>query len=234
MDQVTAGSSMSPMFAAFKADSKVSFIRPYDPKQSVAVEGYRHAVVRFRDTTKGVSVKPAQMVTVPSLLFPDDWKLPAQAGKVLLGVFEDQQDEMIRGEILKESKLINWPDISLEKVLDSLTAIQTSQRLNKDQIEAWVMASMVPFLTQRGIQISEAKGFPEQSEARNKQVAGVINNYKVKFAALAAPLPNLKQDEAIALKNMLAISKLDDDVAKSLGRKIHAILNPEILEGIEL
>lgn len=232
MDQVTVGTQTT--FAAFKADSRISFIRPYDPKACNPVADYRHAVVRFRDTGKNTASRPAQVVTIPQVTLPEGYTLPDAAAKVLLGVIEDQQDEMIRSAILSDSKLINWDDISIDKALEALTAIQTSQRLTKEQIESWVMAAMLASLNQRGVQVCESKGYQQGSEAWNKQIAGIVNNYKVKFAALAAPVPNLKQEEAIALKNMLAVSKVSDDISKSLGKKIHAILNPEILEGVEL
>lgn len=236
MDQITVSTSVqSPAFAAFKAESRVSFIRPYDPKACVPVDGFRYAILRYRDTGKNTASKPAQAVCVPQVTLPEDsYLLPAQATQVLLSVLEDQQDVMIKAAIANDAKLIQWDDLSLDKVLDALTAIQTSQRLTKEQIEAWVMVAMLPTLTKRGTSIAEGKGFKQGSEEWNKQVAVVIGNYKAKFSTLSAPVPNIQQEQAIALKNMLTQANLADDISKSLGKKIHAILNPEILEGVEL
>src|SRR5258705_5877937 len=98
METVTVSPVENPGFAAFKADKQLSFIRPYDPKAS-SIAGYRHAVVRYRDTTKGVSVKPAKMVTIPVIFLSDDYLMPEVAAKVLVGVLEDEQDVIIRDAI---------------------------------------------------------------------------------------------------------------------------------------
>lgn len=224
----------SPMFAAFKADKQISFIRPYDPKQAIASEGYRHAILRYRTTDKNVAAKPAKMVTVPQVTLSSDWLLSEQAAKVLVGVIEDQQDAMIKALIDADVSLIEWEHITVEKCLDALTAIQVSQRLSKEQIEGWVMATLQNFLRKRGEQVAESKAFKVGSDEHLKQVAGVITNYKNKFGNLAAPVPSLMQNEAQSLQNMLLASGVDDDIAKSLKRKLHAILNPEIVAGVEL
>lgn len=228
MNTNTGTNVTSPMFAAFKAETRISFIRPFDPKQCINVPDYRHAVLRYRQTDKNVASKPAKMVTVPSVVLPADlFSMPEKARKVLTGVIEDQQDAILKALNDSGVSMIEWDSISLDNCLDALTAIQTSQRLTKEQIENWIMVSMIDLLRKRGVQIAESKNFAAGSDDYTKQIAVIINNYRGKFGNLAAPVPNLAQNEAQALQNMLTTSQLDDDIARSLKKKLHAILNPE-------
>lgn len=221
--------AMSGTFAAFKEEERLSFIRPYSPNVQ-AIAGYRHAVIRWRNTDKGTASKPAQMVTVPSLMLPEDnYLLPESAAKVLLGVLEDEQDAMIRAEIENKASYIGWDNVTLEKVLDSLTAIRVSQRLTKEQIEHWANVALVEFCNTRAAQICESKGITDATEIAKHQ-AGTLNAYKKRVMLLAAPVPNIGQGEATAVLNALTVAKLDDDMAKVLIKKLNAILNPKIIE----
>lgn len=223
--QVNTSGLTAPMFSAFNAEKGISFIRGYDPKATIT-EGYRHAVIRYRETAKTVA-KPAQMVTIPVVVLPaDNYLMPDAAAKVLLGVIEDEQDALIKESIEKGESLINWADITLDKCLDALTATRVSSRLTKEQIENWVMVAMQEQLRQRGKQNGASKGFAEDSEQMLKQIAATINNYRELYGRLAAPVPNLGQEQAQALQNQLTVSKLDDDIAKALSKRLHAILNP--------
>lgn len=213
----------SPNFAAFKADTQVSFIRPYDPK-ATEVTGYRHSIIRYRDTSKGTAIKPAKMVTIPAVTMPESYAMPEKAAKVLLGVIEDTQDSIIRSLIDEGESLIQWDKVTLEACLDNLTAVRTSQRLTGEQIAAWVSVALVSLLTQRGQQVAEAKGYDATKTAA--QVAATINAYKDGFAKLAAPVPNLGQEKAQALQNMLTQANVSDDIGNALRKRLHAILNP--------
>lgn len=212
-------------FAAFKVEEAISFVRVYDPKVQ-SIEGYRHAVIRYRNTDKKVAEKIAQMVTIPQLKLTDDFLMPDVAGKVLLGVLEDEQDNMIRSMIDQSKSVIHWSDLTLDCIFASLTALRVSNRLSKEQIEAWANIAFVPFCNQRADQISEAKQYNEDQKA--KQRAGTLNAYKELACKLSAPVPNIGQESATALQNMFLVAKLDDDMAKVLKAKLHAILNPVV------
>lgn len=219
-------------FGAFKVDDKISFIRPYSPTVQ-AVEGFRHAVVRYRNTDKAVADKPAKMVTVPVVVLPEEYSLiDERARKVILGVFEDEQDNMIRSMIDTQQTVIHWDNVSLEKILDSLTAIRVSNRLTKEQIEGWSKIAFLASCNERADQISEAKKYDTEQSA--KQRAGTLNAYCNLAMKLAAPVPNIGQGEATALKNMLLVAKLDDDMAKVLLAKLQAILEPKIIANADL
>lgn len=225
-------SQVSPGFSAFNIEKELSFIRPYNPS-AVEIPGYRHAVIRFRYTENnkkaGLAEKPAQMCTVPVLVIPTDWKLPEQALKVLQGVLEDGEDTILKVRVEAKDSLVHWQDIGLAKVLDNLTAERVSQRLTREGLEAWAKVAMTQVCTERAMQIAEAKGF--NAEQASKQVAGTIKRYFGLVASMSAPVPGLKQEEAIALQNILTVSKLDDDIAKILKKKLHAMLNPEVATG---
>lgn len=217
-------------FAAFKEAEAISFVRQYDPRVQ-AIEGYRHAVIRYRNTDKKLAEKTAQMVTVPQLKLTDDYLLPELATKVLLGTLEDEQDNMIRS-MIETSSTVKWNEIVLDSILASLTALRVSNRLSKEQIEAWAGIAFVDFCNTRADQISLAKQYnPEQSA---KQRAGTLTAYKELAMKLAAPVPNIGQEQATALKNMLTVAKLDDDMAKVLKAKLEAILNPKVVESGDL
>lgn len=228
-------STLAP-FDAFKLEEKFSFVRPYSPSLCNELAGYRHSVIRYRNTDKtGTVSKPAKMVTIPQLALPDDWQvaMDERAQKVILGVLEDEQDNIIRNLIdEKQASRVSWDDLVLDKVLDSLTAVRISQRLTKEQIEAWGRVAMNEVCTTRAKQIAEAKGFnPEQTA---KQIAGTLNAYVALAMKLAAPVPNIGQNEATALQNLLLVGQLDDDMAKVLKAKLHAILNPKVAENNDL
>lgn len=219
-------------FGAFKVDEKLSFVRPYDPKVQ-AIPGFRHAIVRYRNTDKAGTVdKPAKMATVPELKLTDDYLVPEKAANVLLGVFEDEQDNIVRGFVDSGASHITWDSVTLDKVLDSLTAVRLSNRLTKEQIENWSKIALVDSCTVRATQIAVEKKYNAEQTA--KQVAGTINAYVALAMKMAAPVPNIGQGEATALNNMLLVSKLDDDMAKVLLAKLNAILHPKITENGDL
>lgn len=210
-------------FAAYREDTQHSFIRPYDPK-AIAIPGYRHSVIRYRDTSKGTAIKPAQMVTIPQVSLPDDYLMPELAAKVFLGVIEDTQDLIVRRKIEEKVSLIDWINLSVDSCLADLTATRVSQRITKEQIEGWARVALKEAFDTRAAQISSEKNHnPEQIKA---QRAGTENAYVANLSKLAAPVPNLGMETANTLQTFLKAAALDDDMAKTLLNKLHAILNP--------
>lgn len=223
----------NPAFSAIKADKQISFVRPFNPKESLSLDGFRNAVIRYRDTTKGVAIKPAKVVTVPAVVLPDDkYLLPVDAAKVLIGAVEDSQDILIREAIDNGANVIEWASVDLDTSLAALNAVRVSQRLTKDQVEAWARVAMAHFFVSRAGEISSNAGHDEAKKVL--QLALTTKAYVDSLSSLSAPVPNLSQDKAIALKNALTIAKVNDDISKSLFAKIDAILNPKIdnLEGL--
>lgn len=219
-------------FGAFKVEEKVSFVRKYSPTVQ-AIPGFRHAVLRYRVTGKDTAEKPAVMATIPQLQLPEEYSLlDERARKVILGVYEDEQDNIVRGLIDAQASMIHWESVELDKVLDSLTAVRISQRLTKEGIEQWAKIAFVAFCNTRADQISLEKQFGEEQKA--KQRAGTLNAYCALAMKLAAPVPNIGQGEATTLQTMLGVAALDDDMAKVLKSKLHAILNPKITENKDL
>lgn len=219
-------------FGAFKVEERISFVRNYSPSVQ-AIEGFRHAVIRYRVTGKDTVEKPAKMATIPALVLPEEYQLiDERARKVILGVFEDEQDNIVRAAIDAQRSSIHWDEVSLEKVLESLTAVRMSNRLTKEQIEGWARIAFVSACDQRADQISAEKKYsPEQA---SKQRAGTLNAYVALAMKLAAPVPNIGQGEATALKNMILVAELADDMAKVLLAKLDAILNPKIVANADL
>jgi hypothetical protein len=219
-------------FGAFKVEERLSFVRPYSPTVQ-AIPGFRHSVIRYRVTGKDTVEKPAKMATIPQLVLPDEYSLlDERARKVILGTYEDEQDNIVRGIIDAQFSNVHWDAVSLEKVLESLTAVRMSNRLTKEQIEVWAKVAFVAACDTRADQISSEKSYtPEQAA---KQRAGTLNAYAALAMKLAAPVPNIGQGEATALKNMLLVAKLDDDMAKVLLTKLEAILNPKITQNNDL
>lgn len=221
----------NPSFAAFIADKQMSHVRPYNAKETI-VDAYRHIVIRYRDDTKNkVAAKPAKMVTVPNVLLPAEYQsLPEKAQSVFVGIIEDSQDDIVRNLIDHGSNVIPWDVISLDACLEALTAIRVSKRLTKEEVMNWVAVSLADAIKIRANQVSEAKGESEmQSVAR---VAIMTTSYKEKFGRLSAAVPNLVQDDAMKLANMLRVANLGDDMAKTLAAKLHAILNPEAADDL--
>jgi hypothetical protein len=229
--QTAASLAVAGTFAAFKLEDRMSFIRGYDPKVT-DIPGFRHAVIRYRNTD-GKATKSAQMVTVPQIAFPEEYQLlPEKAQKVLLGVFEDEQDNIIRSKIDSQASYIHWDSLTLDEVLTSLTAVRMSQRLTKEQIENWARIALADATQTRAVQIAEAKGL--SAEDRQKQIAGTLNAYVNLAMKLAAPVPNIGENEARALLNMMKLAQLADDMAKVLMTKLDAILNPKVIENVDL
>src|SRR5260221_2625541 len=194
--------------------------------------GYRHAVIRYRVVGKTAVDKPAKMATIPQIkLDADNYLLPKQAETVLLGVLEDQQDGMIRDMIESGKNTIAWEDVTLEKTLSALTATRISNRLTREIVESWADAAIRPFTDARAQQVAEAKGFTSDATKVSAQQAATFNAYKDNLAKLAAAVPNVGQDTATQLQVFLKGSKLDDDIAKVLNKKLHAILNPAAASG---
>lgn len=222
---------MLPTFNAFKVEDRISFVRQYDPKIT-DIPGFTTQVIRYRNTD-GKATKTAQMVTVPSIKLPEEYSLlPEKAIKVLQGVFEDEQNSMIRSQLDSGASHIGWDSITLDCILDSLTAVRMSQRLTKEQIENWFKLAAKDVCTTRAVQIAQEKNFNE--EQRSKQIAGTINAYSALACKLAAPVPNLGENEARALKNLLTVGQLADDMAKVLLTKLEQILNPKVIENLDL
>lgn len=232
-EQQVMPATLVTTFAAFKAEEKFSFVRDYSPAQCTDIPSYRHAVIRYRNTD-GTVTKKAKQVTVPALVLPDEYSLlEERARKVIQGVYEDEQDSLIKNLIdEKGASTIHWDVLTLDCVLASLTAVRISQRLTKEQIEAWFRVAMKPACDTRAAQICEAKGIAGEEKA--KQLAGTINAYCARAVKLAAPVPNLGQNEAIALNNLLITSAVEDDMAKVLKAKLNQILHPKVVEDADL
>lgn len=223
---LTSPEAQSLDFTKFNAEKMFSFVVPYNPKISEMAD-YRHAVVRYRVTGTNKVDKPAKMATVPQVkLDADNYLLPKQAETVLLGVLEDQQDGMIREMIESGKNTITWEDITLEKTLAALTATRISNRLTREIVELWADVAIRPFTDARAQQIAKDKKFDSDATKVAAQVAATFNSYKDNLAKLAAAVPNVGQDTANQLQVFMTNSKLDDDIAKVLNRKLHAILNP--------
>lgn len=218
-------------FAAFKAEEKISFVRPYDPRTN-AIEGMRHAVIRYRNVDAKAVQRSAQMVTVPQLALSDEYLLPDVGAKILLGVLEDGQDAIIRALVDSGVSNISWDVLSLEKVYEALTAVRISNRLTKEQIEGWAKIAFLVACNTRADQISESKSYDAAKQLAQR--AGTLNAYVELACKLAAPVPNVGREQLIALKNMMAVAKIDDDLSRVLSTKIEALLNPKILENGDL
>lgn len=207
-----------------------SFVRPYDPKVTELPE-HRHAVIRYRNTenSKLSVVKAAQMVTVPKIKLGEDYLLVLneKEQKVFLSLLEDGEDGIIRSLIDSGRSNIKWSEVGKENALNFLTAERMSKRLTQEAIEAWFNISGKAWCEQRAAQICEAKGITD-ADVVARQKAGTFNAYAARIKKLAAPVPNLGQEEATALKNMLLTAKLADDMAKVLLEKLEAILAPKI------
>lgn len=223
---LTSPAAESLDFTKFSTELQKSFVVPYNPKVS-EMQGFRHAVVRYRVTGTNKVDKPAKMATVPQIALDSaSYLLPKQAETVLLGVLEDQQDGMIREMIESGKNTIQWEEITLEKTLAALTATRISNRLTRELVENWADVAIRPFTDARAQQIAEAKGFADDPIKLASQSAATFNSYKDNLAKLAAAVPNVGQDTAIQLDTFMRNSKLDDDIAKVLNRKLHAIQNP--------
>lgn len=231
METNTATNALAnPMFSAFKASEQVSYVRPYDAK-AIAIENYRHCVIRYREDKKIAVTKPAKMVTIPAVSLPAGYVIPDEkAQAVFIGVFEDAQDNIVRNLLEHGSNVVTWDSVSVEACLEALTAIRVSQRLTKEQVMNWVGVALAESIKLRAAQVSDAKGENEmQAVAR---IAIMTNSYKEKFGRLSAAVPNLQQDDAMKLANMLKVASLGDDMSKTLAAKLHAILNPEIADDL--
>ena len=217
-------SESNPGFSAFSATESLSYIRPFNPS-APAIPNFRHAVVRYRDITKGVAAKPAKMVTIPELVFPEEYSLlPTTALQVFRGVIEDEQDVLIRSFIDTKSNVVLWHSVSLDACLAALTEIRKTSRLTKEDIAAYVRSALAPYLATYSLQISEAKGHtPEQTIL---QRVATLNANVDAFSKLSAPVPSLDMGQATKLRNHLTLAALPDETSKVLLAKLHAILNP--------
>ena len=223
---LTSPAAESLDFTKFNVELQKSFVVPHNAKVSEMV-GYRHAVIRYRVVGKTAVDKPAKMATIPQIkLDADNYLLPKQAETVLLGVLEDQQDGMIRDMIESGKNTIAWEDVTLEKTLAALTATRISNRLTREIVEFWADAAIRPATDKRAQQVAEAKGFANDPAKLSAQQAATFNAYKDNLAKLAAAVPNLGMETANQLDVFMKASALDDDIAKVLKRKLHAILNP--------
>ena len=222
---------VAPSFSAFKAEERFSFVRAYDVN-ATKTEGYRNAVIRYRNTDKKAIQLSPKMATIPQMVLSADYKLPGVAESVFVGVLEDEQDNIIRSLIDSGASTINWDSVSLDAVLASITAIRVSNRLSKEQIEAWGTKALSIACYARADEIAITKGYDEAGKA--KQRAGTLSAYVGLASKLAAPVPNIGAEGCNALKAMMARANLDDDISRVLAKKIEAILNPKVLEGDDL
>lgn len=261
LNHPTTNAQQAPGFAAFKADARLSFVRAYDPKAAKIdgfthqVLRYRETKKGKEAATAAgetVASKPAKMVTVPVLQLPEYEEheeqvnengvlvtkmiqsgfgyMPAEATAVLMGVLEDAQNDLLKSLIDGEGKtVIEWDDISLDKVFAFLTATRASSRMTKESNEAWAKVALLDACTARAKEISDAANHDEAT--RQKQLDGVITTYVGIAGKLSAAVPNIGMEEAKAMVAMLERAGIEDDVSKSLGKKLHTILNPKVAAG---
>lgn len=246
----TGTSEASPGFAAFKAESSVSFVRAFDPKVAIPMDGYTHQVIRYRDT-KGTASKPAKMVTVPALTLPaykEEFKqdaegvetdevirsgygfMPEDAWRVLVDVLESAQSDIIRNLIESGKTVIEWSDVDLDKCLAFLTAARVSNRLTKEAVEAWAKIALAKACEDRAKEIAMTKGY--DAEKTKAQIEGTTAAYVANVSKLAAAVPNIGMETAQACSLMLERANVDDDIAKALKKKLYAILNPDVAKDL--
>lgn len=222
--------------AAFNPEAKVSFVRPYDAKET-ALEGYWNVIIRYRQTDKSKAVPPSKMVTIPAITLPvtlksipgiDSTTDPVKLLSILSGTLQDGQESIVKYLVDGEGKKeISWADVALEATVEFLTAARVSQRLTREGIEAWASVTLKDALAKRGAAVAAHKGITEPAMVA-VQVASTTNRYVSLFGGLAAAVPALKQEETMACQKLLAEANLADDMARSLAAKLHTMLNPVI------
>lgn len=217
---------MSATFAAFKQESAISFIRPWI-KDTPELAGYTHHKLEYRTSDKKAVEKPSQMVTVPAIQLPEEYSLlPVLHKQAVLDYFNRCQKDLIKVQVAEGAKLIHWQAISLDSVIEFLTAERETNYLTKESVLAWVSANMVEQFRARGAQIAEAKGYNDLQSAQ--QIAKTVVQYQELFGKLAAKVPPLAQAQATSLQNQLLLLSADkhDRMYKVLSDKLHKILNP--------
>ena len=117
----------------------------------------------------------------------------------VLTFLQEKENDIVKGLHRGGASKIYSTSLGMDAVMTELEAAGTSARLSKEDIEAWYDSVLAEEVT---VRFADKIGIPADgraSQAELDKLESIVAAYKMKFAALAAPVPKLSKPDCSAL-----------------------------------
>lgn len=206
-------------------DSQVdtNCFRPYDSAlgEQPALAGYRNVKCLYKTNAKTgkVAADNSQIRVEDGITEAVIVERIKELAPYLVGFLQGEQDKIVKRLHLAGMTLLSPKQYSLDEVVAALEASGTSQRLNKEQIEAWFAADMYEILL---VAFADKMGIVEApTEEQQTKLDAILGVYKAKFGSLASGKTHYREEEADMLLKALSVAGAEDS---SIGARFVARL----------
>lgn len=188
----------------------------YVSGKSVALDGQRLAVVKFKTTANVKAPMPNKCVSVPVMeITPSRTDITADELQALYphitSMVQKAQDEIIRAKLLEngEGYKVLDSDINMQSVILYLAEESKGNRLSKEYIAGWFADNVAELLT---VALADKLGISDTpSEAESKKLQATVNMYCDKLQGLAGSKTAYTPEVADKLLRALEIAAPADD-----------------------
>ncbi len=197
--------------------------RPYDSQlgEQPALAGYRNVKCLYKTNKQtGIAAGDNSQVRIEDGITEEVViERITELAPYLIGFLQGEQDKIVKKLHLAGMTLLSPTQYSLDEVIAALEASGVSQRLNKEQIEAWFSTEMYEPLL---VAFADKMGVSEHpTEEQQAKLDTVIAVYKAKFGSLASGKTHYRTEEADMLLRAIEVTGVE---ATSMGKRFVARL----------
>ena len=201
----------------------------YEPKSPVSVSdsSYRVAKVMYKTNKKtGKIAGENSCLIVPHITGEDVTSHLEALTKHVVNMLESEQDKIIKGYHLDKVSFVTPETISIDAIIESLEAVATSGRMNKELIVAWFTENLaddliILFADKLGCEV-------ERMEDETSKLFLTIEVYKNLFSKMASNTTFYQPHEATKLMQAIDVCEADsnDSITVKLKEKLGKMINP--------
>jgi len=208
------------------AENGLTYFKPYDSQLSIPeIENTRIVKCLYQVSPKtGKKIAENSYIRVPCDHITEDLiaERIAELAPYFVSYLQSVEDVIIKEAHKNGQTNFHIPSLGLDKILEVLEESEVSGRFTKEGLEAWFDKEIRENLETL---VFVKMGLDENSnEADLHKLGVIINAYKVKFCSLASPKVVLKEEDCLALMNVIA--KCDENeslVGKKLKVKLEGM-----------
>lgn len=205
------------------AQVDVNAFRPYDSQlgEQPALAGYRNVKCLYKmNKQTGIAAGDNSQIRIEDGISEEVViERITELAPYLIGFLQGEQDKIVKKLHLAGMTLLSPKQYGLDEVIAALEASGVSQRLNKEQIEAWFTETMYePLLVAFADKMGVTEHPTEQEQAKLDTVLAV---YKAKFGSLASGKTHYRVEEADMLLKAIEVTGAE---TTNLGKRFVARL----------
>lgn len=197
--------------------------RPYDSQlgDQPTLAGYRNVKCLYKTNAKTgkVAADNSQIRVEDNITEAVIVERIKELAPYLVGYLQGEQDKIVKRLHLAGMTVLSPKQYALDSVVAALEASGTSQRLNKEQIEAWFADTMYEPLL---VAFADKMGIVESPTAEQQtKLDTVLAVYRNKLGSLASGKTHYREEEADMLLKAIAVTGAEDS---SIGARFVARL----------